>query len=315
MVYNYFFLALRSLFSLLPRRICLLLGEKIGALFFHLDHRHRRLALDNLRKAFGQELTPAQRHRVARQSFLHFGRMLADNLKWTSLSQKARENLLRVEGAEHIHQALAHGKGVLVFSAHFGNWEVASLALSQLAPLHVVARPLDSPAAEKELLRFRSSLGAKIIYKQQAARPILQALRRNEMVAILIDQNVLRREAVFVDFFGTPAATTPSLASFHLRTRAPLIPVFCYPAPCFSYHVKIYPPLDFIPGSDWSEDVLKITRHSTKIIEAEVRRRPELWFWFHNRWKTRPTSETSAAVNQSTGKRKPEANNERKTRR
>lgn len=284
--------AFRWLFFLLPRRFCLRLGEGAGALLFRLDGRHRRLALANLKKALGSELSPAQRLLVARKSFLHFGRMLADNLKWAHLGESKRQRLLRLEGEENIRQALEQGKGVLLFSAHFGNWEVASLALSRLGGLSVVARPLDSQPAERELVRFRGSLGAKIIYKQQAAKPILQALRRNEMVAILIDQNVLRSQAVFVDFFGLPAATTPSLASFHLRTHAPLIPVFCHPTSPLSYLVKVGPPLDIELSGEWSEDVLKITEHCTKIIETEIRAQPEFWFWFHNRWKTRPQNET-----------------------
>jgi KDO2-lipid IV(A) lauroyltransferase len=284
--------AFRWLLFLLPRRLCLRLGEGAGALLFRLDGRHRRLALANLKKALGSDLSPAQRLLVARKSFLHFGRMLVDNLKWAYLGETKRQSLLRVEGEENIRQALKQGKGVLLFSAHFGNWEVASLALSRLGGLSVVARPLDSLSAERELVRFRASLGAKIIYKQQAVKPILRALRRNEMVAILIDQNVLRSQAVFVDFFGLPAATTPSLASFHLRTQAPLIPVFCYPASLFSYLVKIASPLDIEPSGEWEEDVLKITQRCTKIIETEIRVQPDLWFWFHNRWKTRPENET-----------------------
>ncbi|MDH7512688.1 MAG: lysophospholipid acyltransferase family protein [Clostridiales bacterium] len=284
--------ALRSLFFLLPRRFALLLGEGAGDLLFFLDGRHRRLALANLKKALGNELSTHERRLIARKSFLHFGRMLADNLKWAQLGESRRQELLKLEGEENIRQALDRGNGVLLFSAHFGNWEVASLALSRLGGLHVVARPLDSRPAERELFRFRTSLGAKIIYKHQAAKPILQALRRNEMVAILIDQNVLRSEAVFVDFFGLPAATTPSLASFHLRTHAPIVPVFCYPTPLFSYLVKIAPPLDVELTGDREEDVLKITQRSTKIIESEIRARPDLWFWFHNRWKTRPEGKT-----------------------
>ncbi len=284
--------ALRWLFFLLPRRFALRLGEGTGGLLFYLDGHHRRLALANLEKALGNELPSLERRMIARKSFLHFGRMLADNLKWACLRESKRRHLLRVEGEENLRQALAQGKGILLFSAHFGNWEVASLALSRLGVLHVVARPLDSRPAERELSRFRTSLGARIIYKQQAAKPVLQALRRNEMVAILIDQNVLRSEAVFVDFFGLPAATTPSLASFHLRTHAPLIPVFCYPTPFFSYVVKIAPPLDIELAGGREEDVLKITQRSTKIIESEIRARPDLWFWFHNRWKTRPEGKT-----------------------
>ena len=91
---------------------------------------------------------------------------------------------------------------MLVFSAHFGNWEVAAQAIARLGPLNVVARPLDNPLIEARLAVFRDRLGAKVISKFQAAKPILQALRRNEIVAILIDQNVQRKEAVFVDFFG-----------------------------------------------------------------------------------------------------------------
>ncbi len=283
---------LRWLFFLLPRRLCLRLGEGTGALLFRLDGRHRRLALTNLKKALGSELSLPQRRLIARKSFLHFGRMLADNLKWTHLGESKRQKLLRVEGEENIQRALEQGKGVLLFSAHFGNWEVASLAFSRLGGLHVVARALDSRPAERELVRFRSSLGAKIIYKQQAAKPILQALRRNEMVALLIDQNVLRSQAVFVDFFDLPAATTSSLASFHLRTHAPLIPVFCYPTSLLSYLVKVAPPLDIELSGEWEEDVLKITQRCTKIIETEIRAQPDLWLWFHNRWKTRPENET-----------------------
>jgi KDO2-lipid IV(A) lauroyltransferase len=97
-----------------------------------------------------------------------------------------------------------------------------------------------------------------------------------------------------VDFFGFSAATTPSLASFYLRTRAPLIPVFCYPTPSLSYLVKVGQPLEIELTGEASQDVLKITQCSTKIIEAEIRDHPSSWFWFHNRWKTRPEGEPAA---------------------
>jgi KDO2-lipid IV(A) lauroyltransferase len=174
-----------------------------------------------------------------------------------------------------------------------GNWEVASWAVSRIGRLSVVARPLDNRLLEREIVRFRGKLGARVISKFQAAKPILESLRRNEMVALLIDQNVLRSQAVFVDFFGFPAATTPSLAFFHLRTRSPIVPVFCHMTPSFSYVVKIGKPLEFGLGGDSKQDVLKITQCSTKIIEAEIRDHPSHWFWFHNRWKTRPESEAA----------------------
>jgi KDO2-lipid IV(A) lauroyltransferase len=283
-------------FRFLPRPACLWIGQVFGGLVFRLDRKHRRLALANLEIAFGPAAEPAARRRIARDSFRHFGRVTADSLKWTRLRASRRTHLLIIEGEERIRQALRQGRGALIFSAHFGNWEVAAEAVAALAPLSVVARPLDNPLVEADLARFRKRLGARVISKFQAAKPILQALRRNELVAILIDQNVLRSQAVFVDFFGRPAATTPALASFHLRTRSPLIPVFCLPGPRSSYLVKIGDPLTFDPGGELERDVLKITQACTKMIETEIRENPGLWFWFHNRWKTRPEAEANPAV-------------------
>jgi KDO2-lipid IV(A) lauroyltransferase len=286
------FRALRALSFLLPRRSCLSAGGGVGILAYHLDRKHRRLALANLEKAFGRSITPAERRRLARASFRHFGRMLADNLKWTHLAAEKQRRLLHVEGGEHIRRELEAGRGILIFSAHLGNWEVASAAISAMGPLDVVARPLDNRRLERELTCFRRSLGANVISKFQAAKPVLQALHRNRVVAILIDQNVMRSQAVFVDFFGLDAATTPGLASFHLRSGSPLVSVFCYPQPDLTYRVKIGRPLIFTPTGDFDADVLKITQRCTKIIEAEIRDHPGCWLWFHNRWKTRPETAT-----------------------
>ncbi len=128
-----------------------------------------------------------------------------------------------------------------------------------------------------------------------ARTAVLQALRRNEAVAILMDQNVLRSQAVFVDFFGRPAATTPAVGSFSARARSPLLPIFCYPTAAFSYDIKIGPPVEVALSGNLEEDVLKITRHCTKMIESEIRHNPSLWFWFHNRWKTRPPNAPRSA--------------------
>ncbi|MEW5900517.1 MAG: lysophospholipid acyltransferase family protein [Acidobacteriota bacterium] len=295
------FRSLRVLFRLLPRRACLALGGALGRSWFRISRTHRRLALANLEIAFGHEFSALERRRIGRDSFSYFVRAAADNLKWTYLRDERRAKLLAVEGKEHILGALGQGRGALLFSAHFGNWEVAALAVARLGKLNVVARALDNPLVESELARFRNSLGARIISKFQAARPILQALHRNEIVAILIDQNVLRSQAVFVDFFGREAATTPALASFYLRTRSPLIPLFCYPTPSSEYLVKIGKPLSPELSGDLERDVLKITQACTKMIEAEIRANPSLWFWFHNRWKTRPENQSAGPPGPAAG--------------
>jgi KDO2-lipid IV(A) lauroyltransferase len=282
------FRGIKLFFILLPRKLSLGIGRILGFAVYFLDRRHRRIALSNLKTAFGSELSPSARRDIARKSFLHFGKLLADLIKFSHFNDVQRDKLIQAEGEENLNQALQKGKGALLFSGHYGSWEIAPHFFSRRAKFYVIARALDNDLLEEELLKMRANLGAKVIYKQQAAKRILQSLRAREMVAILIDQNVLRSQAVFVDFFGKAAATTPSLAAFFLRTQSPLLPVFCYPAPRDTYKLKILKPLKVSLTGNYDQDVLKITQICTKIIEAQIRNKPNYWLWFHQRWKTRP---------------------------
>lgn len=285
------FLSLAVPFSILPRSFCLSIGGFLGTMIYAIDRKHRKIAFSNLETAFDKQISPAEKKKLARSSFNHFGRVFADIIKTRSMKKERIQKFMSVEGTEHLDRALQRGKGALIFSAHFGNWEMATALVSQVGKVNVVARPLDNRLIEKELLRIRTKMGAHVIYKQQAARPILRSLRDNEMVAILIDQNTVRNLAVFVDFFGKSAATTPSLASFSLKTGAPLIAVFCYPIQAGKYRLKIHPPVETMVSGDEEQDVLKITQLCTKMIQNQIQEHPQFWLWFHDRWKTRPVEE------------------------
>ena len=264
---------------ILPRPLCLLLGRGLGLAFYRMDRKRRHIALSNLRLAFSKELSEKERRRIARRSFSHFGRTIVDILKLSLKSGEKISRLITVEGEDFLLNALQEKKGILMFSAHYGNWEVAPLLISRHTALHVIARPLDSPRFEAEVARIRSVFQSRVIHKQQASKDTLRALRNNEMVAILIDQNVLRKEAVFVDFFG--------LATFFLRTQAPILPVFCFPRGR-RYVIQIGEPLSFLPSGDMKKDIQNITQTCTQIIEEQIRHIPEYWLWFHDRWRSRP---------------------------
>jgi len=291
---HFAFVVFRSLFQVLPRSACLNFGRGLGTLAFLLAVRHRRIAYKNLRTAFGTKINRRNLRKLALSSFRHFGAVLADIFKLVHVDRTEREKLVSVEGWENLTEALARGRGVLVFSAHLGNWEMGSLMISRAGRFNVIARALDNKLMEKELAAFRETLGARVIHKQQASRKVIQALRDGEIVAILIDQNVLRSQAVFVDFFGRPAATTPALGAFHLRTGAPLVPVFCLPEAGNRYRLRILPPPEIELSGDLADNVLKITEICTKMIEKEIRQAPGCWLWFHDRWRSRPEHEHSS---------------------
>lgn len=284
------FRAAKMVLAILPRRLCLLKGRMLGRFFFYLDKSHRSLAISNLNSAIGGEISQQELKRIAKNSFLHFGQFLIDLIKLSSFREKRK--LLSIEGEENIRKAIQAGKGALLLSAHYGNWEIAPFLISKIGKLNVIARSLDNNLLERELLKLRTSMGAKVIYKHLATRQVLRSLRANEMVAILIDQNVLQDEAVFVDFFGKKAGTTPSLATFFIRTGSPIIPIFCYPISSHKYHIKILEPIQIPLTGNHTHDVLKITQLCTKIIETQIRKNPSFWLWFHNRWRTQPRKET-----------------------
>jgi len=272
----------------LPRRALLSLGSGFGALWYLLDARHRRVALGNLGTAFGPALNRNDARRIVRNCWRHYGRTLFDVLAFDRFSAASVGTLVQYEGLEHIRAAYARGKGVVLFSAHYGHWELTALMQGYLGiPLTMVTRPLDNPALEGELARLRGRSGNAILHRRNAVREMLKTLRRGGGIAILIDQDA-HGGGVFVPFFGRASSTTPTLATLALRTGAAVIPTFSIPLGNGTYRVIYEREVEIRDTGDRDADVIRITAECTAIIERWVRRHPELWLWMHRRWKTPP---------------------------
>jgi KDO2-lipid IV(A) lauroyltransferase len=287
--------ALFALLSIVPRRVRLAAGHRLGDALWHLSPRHRRMARANLDRAFGGEFPPQEKERIARASFRHLGHLLADSLVFPRVRPERIGDLAVFEGLEHLRAAYARGRGVFVFSGHYGNWEMVALLQGYLGmPLAMVTRPLDNPHLERMLHRYRTLSGNRVIHKRGAAREILRAIREGWGVAIVIDQNVRGEEGIFVDFFGIPASTTPALATLALKTEAPVVPVFGVPMPDGRYRIRYHPPVEPRRTSDTRADIRDLTQRCTRIIEDQIRREPEYWVWMHRRWRTRPAEDSAA---------------------
>jgi KDO2-lipid IV(A) lauroyltransferase len=275
----------------LPSAMGLAVGRRLGDALWWLLPRRRRLTLDNLARSFGREQSPAELRRLGRRSFQHVGMNLIEACRYFLRPTDVMLSRVRVEGGEHFRAAAAQGRGVLILTAHYGNWELLAAAhsLSGL-PLSIVMRPLDHPLLDDLAARFRRRSGAELIIKRQAVREVLQALRRQRMVGILLDQNATRAEGVFVPFFGVPASTSKGLAVLALRTGAPVVPAFLRRDPdgrghCVDVGAPIPPPPD--------GDVATYTAAFNQALEAAIRRAPEQWLWMHARWRTQPKETAS----------------------
>jgi Kdo2-lipid IVA lauroyltransferase/acyltransferase len=270
--------------SLLPMRVVRRCGAAVGRLAYALDAAHRRIALENLAAAFPSR--PERERRVlARAMFAHFGSLLLELLKFGTYTPDQMHAAIDVEGEERARQAYQQERGVLFFTGHFGYWEIQAI----VEPLHghpisVLARPLDNARLNEMLERIRTRTGNSVIYRQGAVRKILRELAANHGVALLIDQHLHTPDAVYVDFFRRPAATTSALAALALRTGAPVIPVFALPLPRGRYRLVYEHPVD-PPQADTPDAVREFTQRCTDVLEMYVRRHPELWLWMHRRWR------------------------------
>jgi Kdo2-lipid IVA lauroyltransferase/acyltransferase len=150
----------------------------------------------------------------------------------------------------------------------------------------VLARPLDNPYLHVMLERIRTRTGNSVIYRQGAIRKVMRELAANHGVALLIDQHLHTTDAVYVDFFHRPAATTSALAALAIRTGAPVIPVFALPLPRGRYRFVYERPVP-PPREDSPDAVREFTQRCTDVLEMYVRRDPELWLWMHRRWRDR----------------------------
>jgi KDO2-lipid IV(A) lauroyltransferase len=269
-------------------------GEALGRCAYRIARSRRRVAHDNLVHAFpGMPL--ADRERIVRGMFEHFGRMLLELIRFRTLTRDEMLALSEIEGEEHVRYAYAEGRGMIFVGGHIGYWEQQGIEHAvSWKPISLMVRPLDNPGLHALLEEIRTRTGNSVIYRQGSVRKVLRALGENRGVAILIDQHLHASEAVYVDFFGRPAATTSIVASLVRRTGAAAVPVFGLPLPGGRYRFVYGPPVP-PPIDDTPQAIHDFTQRCTDVIEAYVRKYPDLWLWMHRRWRPVPQASRAQA--------------------
>jgi KDO2-lipid IV(A) lauroyltransferase len=274
--------------ELAPRAVAERMALLYTRLLDLLIPRLRRVGLRNLAMAL-PELDPGERAGIIDRVFRSIARVLVSFAKFPRLDKDNIGEWIRYEGYEHFETALKQGHGVLFATAHLGNWELSAFAHALMSrPMHIVVRPLDNPSVDTLVAARRAMCGNRLIGKKEFARSILQALKSNEAVGILVDQNASLDEGVFVDFFGIPACAGVGFAKIAARSGSVVIPGFALWSEEERRHVlRFYPPIP-ITG-----DAARDTQRLHTQLEGVIRQYPDQWLWLHRRWKTRPAGEKS----------------------
>jgi KDO2-lipid IV(A) lauroyltransferase len=256
-------------------------------LFAKISKRHHGIVQKNLKIAFPDD--PEEKISALRTAiYRHFSAVLVEII-YMFIKKKPGKILKPIEitNLHYLEEALKNKKGVIIFSAHFGNWELIPYILNRELNMKInsIAREMNNPLVEKKVKQFREYMGSAVIYKKNSVRTILGRLKNNEIVYLLIDQHTIRREAVYVDFFGETVPAVPTVSRLHIKQGIPALPVFLH------YEedkivLELMEEIRFPGSGDRERDIQRLTQWCIAVIEEKIRRYPEQWFWFHNRWKT-----------------------------
>jgi KDO2-lipid IV(A) lauroyltransferase len=276
---------LKSFIAKIPNAYLLFFGKILGNLLYYLAVPQRRIVRRNLLFCL-VESAPQQIQNMMKCIFQHFGITILELLQMAYLSKQGLVSKIHLEGKEILIEALAKQKGIVLITAHLGNYEMAAQSVPCLLGLQMsaVAKKMRNVRLNRLIHNLRTRFGNKVIYKKGALPEMMQTLRQGEMVAILMD--ISRRfDGVEVNFFGRRATATPAAAMLGLRCKSPIIPAFCHRNPKGKLIVQVEPPIEIKRTKDLRSDLQFNTQLITDRVERAVRNYPEQWNWMLKRWK------------------------------
>jgi len=272
----------------LPRRAALAMMRRLGVWAYYLARKEREKTIRHLTWAFGLEKSVAEISELARRVFRHWGAAAADAIRTPMLTADELARMVNVEGEEHLRRARAAGRGVIILTGHFGNWELlASWIARNGYPLYVVGRSAYDPRLDRMIVAGRAQAGYRNIARGKGTREIVRTLKENQCLGLLIDQDT-KVEGVFVDFFHRPAHTAIGPAVLAKKYGAAIVPTFIYLLTDDTYHIEFQPALRLEFSNDHDQNWTPLIQQCSDTIENMVRRYPEQWVWMHERWKKTP---------------------------
>jgi len=287
---------LSRFFNRMPLERALAWGRGLGWIYGSVIRYHRADAVDALRRSF-PEKTPAEIRALVNAMYANLGMNVTENLRLLRGLTPELHNRVEWIGRPHVDDALKRGRGLLILTAHMGNWELLMMYAAFCGyPLTAITKNLRQRFLHDALNMVRTSSGVRIVPARDSYRTCLKALKRNELIGFILDQNRPRSQGVFVDFFGRSASTTPGLALMAAHSGAPIVPAFMHRRPEPGRHVIVcHPPLD-PPPNRAPETLRAATQIYTRYIEDEIRQYPGQWIWLHRRWRSRPPGEIVAHI-------------------
>jgi KDO2-lipid IV(A) lauroyltransferase len=285
--------AVTALGRRLPLPAARAIGRALGWLAWHVARRDRTMALRHLAIAFPEQ-DEACRHLTARAMFRHLGMSLLEITWLPNVTDATRSITTTVEGFDRLQNLIDSGRGVVIFTAHCGNWEWLSYITGTFGrPVAVLQRERDDPRMNRYITALRARAGVRTIDRGSptGSRDMIRAIRSGGILAFVLDQNI-RTESVKVPFFGRPALTPIGPVKFAIRTEAFVSAAFIERRADGMQYARFTEPVQ----CHRHDDPVALAARITEEIEQQIRRVPEQWVWMHNRWRERPDWEVPRVI-------------------
>jgi KDO2-lipid IV(A) lauroyltransferase len=280
--------ALVSFLNFLPRNTAISLAGFLGRLSYFLISPARRKTKENLKLAFGSELSEKQIKKIAIQVFVNLGKNVVDAVRLKKTRWEDVEKITEIEGLEYFDTAYRAGKGVIGFTGHIGNFELMAAYFSLRGyKLSVIGREVYDPRLDRLLVENRESVGLKNISSFDGVKPLLKVLKKGEFLGILADQDSSRVRGIFVDFFGRPARTPVGPVLLAYKTGSPIVPMAIVRKGKNRYKIIVKPPVELACSDNQEKDVTDTLQRCTDALASIIRQYPDQWLWMHDRWKSK----------------------------
>jgi len=280
------FYSFRFFVRLLPLALALFIGKMLGWLWYYVIPIRKTLVKKQIKKALGKDLDASTVSGIARRMFENLGQNFIEFFLFDPAKPAEMTSLVEYKNKEILDAAVAQNKGVLVLTAHFGNWDLlcCSQALAGL-PLTIISKNIKPDWLNDYWMNTRKACGVNILPDRDVKQQLLQKLNQGEVIGFVIDQHAPERFGVVVDFFDMPASTTSGFARLAIESGAPVVPVFITRRKNGKHLMEVFDPVEIVEGEDLAETIILTTYAYNKVLEDCIRRNPDHWLWLHRRWK------------------------------
>jgi len=288
-VLDFFYLSAFGLFKLfvtkLPKSLLNFLINTFAAIGYLVDKKHNKIAKVNLDIAFENRLSEKQKIEIIKKGYKNLLHLLKEFILNQTISKEELLKKITFHNEHFYYDAIQKKQGVIFLTAHYGSWELLSLAMgAKFGPMSIIGRRLDSVAMNAILEQNRQRFNVTLLEKKGAMRGILKALHKGENVGLLVDQNTSEQEGILISFFGKKARHTPAAAQFSKKMNVTIIPTFITTNDYEHFDITFYDPI-LPPQNDNEKAIIDSVQAQANITQHVIEQKPDEWFWFHRRWK------------------------------